>query len=131
MDCTYNQYNGDFAAGWQRPVMAENEHWLEVVTFMSEKMKLKEVGIEFKDIRDKSFKIEPSKDYLWHVARKTASLWIEGKIAHFPIFQPGFGRHCWQLQDGRDNETDLIEAAEANDIVRIMRFPWQVKDSKR
>lgn len=74
MDCTYDQYNGDFAAEWQRPVKAENKHWLEVFTSMSEKMKLKEVGIEFKDIRDKPFKIEPGEDYLWHVARKMASL---------------------------------------------------------
>lgn len=94
-------------------------------------MNLKEVGIEFEDLgRDGPFnKINHGGNYLWHVARKLASIWMDNKVDNLVIFSPRFDRRCYKY-DPQAREFDPNEDAEDNHFVKIMRLPWHVTDSK-
>ncbi|QDS77805.1 hypothetical protein FKW77_005755 [Venturia effusa] len=115
---------GSFSAEWEHPFESENACWSEIFDFLSERMNLVEVSIGFEDVPCSSNKIEPGENYLWHVARKMASLWMEEKFARLFIFQPALERCGRQFQHG-----SLIRPAKIGDLVRIMCFPWHAKDT--
>lgn len=96
-----------------------------------ENMNLKEVGIEFEDLgRDGPFnKINHGGNYLWHVARKLASIWMDNKVDNLVIFSPRFDRRCYKY-DPQAREFDPNEDAEDNHFVKICAFRGTLRTAR-
>lgn len=125
-------YLGYFNADWSaKSFGTENQSWLRIFNFMENQMEnLISAGLEFtKPFLWEKDELAHGYAYLWHVARKMATMWRGGLFQQLSIFEPMFRRTILKSSNTHDvREEDPILAAEANPMVKAMRFDWSIDD---